>query len=104
MIRYTEEKKFTKEEIQHLFLSVNWVSGKYPDKLYQALIHSSTVITAWDDRKLVGLARALDDSCMLAQVHYVLVDPAYQGQGIAGRLIELIKERCCFCTVGLFIL
>ena len=46
-----------------------------------------------DDQKLIGLTRVLDDSEMLAQIHYVLVDPAYQGMGIAGKMIEYIKEK-----------
>lgn len=93
MITYTEEKKFTKEQVQQLFLSVGWVSGKYPERLYKALMNSSTVLTVWDDQKLVGLTRVLDDTEMLAQIHYVLVDPAYQGKGIAGKMIEYVKEK-----------
>lgn len=93
MIEYTEEKKFTQDEVQELFLSVNWVSGEYPKRLYKALMHSSTVISAWVDGKLCGLVRVLDDSEMLAYVHYVLVNPKYQGLGIAGHLIELVKEK-----------
>lgn len=30
---------------------------------------------------------------MLAQIHYVLVDLEYRGQGIAGRMIEYIKDK-----------
>ena len=93
MFTYTEEKKFTKEQVQQLFLSVGWISGKYPERLYKALMHSSTVLTVWDGEKLVGLARALDDTEMLAQIHYVLVHPDYQGHGIAGKMIEHIKEK-----------
>ena len=62
MIKYTEDKIFTQEELQRLFLSVGWISGEYPARLYKALMNSSTVITAWDENKLVGLARVLDDS------------------------------------------
>lgn len=93
MLIYTEEKKFTKEQVQQLFLAVNWVSGKYPERLYKALMKSSTVLTVWDDEKLVGLTRVLDDTEMLAQIHYVLVHPDYQGKGIAGSMIERIKEK-----------
>ena len=93
MLIYTEEKKFTKEQVQQLFLAVNWVSGKYPERLYKALMNSSTVLTVWDDEKLVGLTRVLDDTEMLAQIHYVLVHPDYQGKGIAGSMIERIKEK-----------
>ena len=92
-IRFTEEKVFTREQVQQLFLSVNWMSGQYPDKLYQALMHSSTVLTAWDGDKLIGLVRVLDDTAMLAVLHYVLVHPAYHGRGIAGKMIEMVKEK-----------
>ena len=68
-------------------------SGEYPQKLYKALMNSQTVLTVWDDARLVGLIRVLDDSEMLAQIHYVLVHPEYQGQGIAGRMVEYIKEK-----------
>ena len=30
---------------------------------------------------------------MLAQIHYVSVDPDYQGMEIAGKMIEYIKEK-----------
>ena len=93
MLKYTEEKIFTKEQVQELFLSVDWVSGNYPERLYKALMNSSTVFTVWDDEKLVGLVRVLDDTEMLAQIHYVLVHPDYQGKGIAGKMLEHIKEK-----------
>lgn len=93
MYKYTEEKKFTKEQVQDLFLSVNWISGNYPDSLYKALMNSSTVLTVWDNEKLIGLTRVLDDTAMLAQIHYVLVHPNYQRKGIASKMIEYIKEK-----------
>lgn len=93
MLRYTEEKKFTQEQVQQLFLSINWVSGNYPKRLYKALMNSSTVLTVWDGDFLVGLIRVLDDTEMLAQIHYVLVHPDYQGKGIASKMLEYIKEK-----------
>ena len=67
--------------------------GGISAKLYKALMNSQTVLTVWDDARLVGLIRVLDDSEMLAQIHYVLVHPEYQGQGIAGRMVGYIKEK-----------
>lgn len=87
------EKKFDQEEVHQLFLSVGWISGRYPSRLYKALMNSSTVLTAWNGNKLVDLIRVLDDSEMVAYMHYVLVDPDYQGQKIAGTMIEMIKEK-----------
>lgn len=93
MLRYTEEKIFTQEQVQQLFLSINWVSGNYPKRLYKALMNSSTVLTVWDGDFLVGLIRVLDGTEMLAQIHYVLVHPDYQGKGIASKMLEYIKEK-----------
>lgn len=92
-ILYTEEKRFTKEQIRELFASVGWVSAQYPNRLYKALMNSSTVVTAWDGETLVGLARAIDDTELVAYMHYVLVRPEYQGQHIASGLVERIKEK-----------
>lgn len=78
MITYTEEKKFDNKSVVDLFSSVGWVSAQYPTRLYKALMHSSTVITAWDGDRLVGLVRVLDDSELVAYMHYVLVHPDYQ--------------------------
>lgn len=93
MLKYTEEKIFTQEQVQQLFLSINWVSGNYPKRLYKALMNSSTVLTVWDDDFLVGLIRVLDDTEMLAQIHYVLVHPDYQGKGIVSKMLGYIKEK-----------
>ena len=55
-------------------------------------MNSSTVLTVWEDEKLVGLTRVLDDTEMLAQVHYVLVHPDYQGMGIGGSVLFSAKR------------
>ena len=93
MLKYAEEKIFTQEQVQQLFLSINWVSGNYPKRLCKALMNSSTVLTVWDGDFLVGLIRVLDDTEMLAQIHYVLVHPDYQRKEIASKMIGYIKEK-----------
>ena len=91
-ITYTEERNFMPQQVADLFLSVRWVVGKYPDRLYKALMNSSRVISAWDGNRLVGLIRVMDDSELVCFINYVLVHPDYHGQGIAGRLLEMVKE------------
>ena len=54
-IEYKEKKDFTREQIEELFLSVNWLSGKYPERVVKALRDSSKVISAWDGERLIGL-------------------------------------------------
>lgn len=92
-ITYKTTHDFTANELQDLFLSVNWSSGHYPDKLVTAMKNFETVYTAWDGNKLIGLISAMDDGVMTAYVHYLLVNPDYQDLGIGKNLVERIKQH-----------
>ena len=92
-IEYKNTQEFEPEELQDLFLSVEWSSGHYPDKLVTAMENSGSVFTAWENGKLIGLINALDDSVMTAYVHYLLVNPGYQGKGIGKELLRLITDK-----------
>ena len=93
MIEYRDTRGFAKEELERLFLSVNWSSGHFPDKLVAAMKNYETVFTAWDNDALVGLICAMDDGIMNAYVHYLLVDPAFQRRGIGRRLVDMVKDK-----------
>ncbi len=92
-ITYKDTHDFSAEQLQELFLSVEWSSGHYPDKLVTAMKNYETVYTAWANNKLVGLICAIDDGVMTAYVHYLLVNPAYQKMGIGKQLVEKIKAK-----------
>ena len=93
MIEYKTVKEFTKEELQRLFLSVEWSSGHFPEKLVLAMKGFSSVFSAYDGDKLIGMACAMDDGVMNAYLHYLLVDPAYQGQGVGRQLVAMVKQK-----------
>ena len=92
-IIYKECCCFNKDDLEGLFLSVDWNSGKYPDKLVEAIKHYPTVYSAWDKNKLVGLICVMDDHVMNAYIHYLLVEPKYQGKGIGKKLVEMVKDK-----------
>lgn len=92
-IVYTDKREYSAEDLQSLFRSVDWLSANYPERLKKALDHCETVITAWSDGQLVGLINAIDDSELTAYVHYLCVNPKYQGMGIGKELLKRIKER-----------
>ena len=92
-ITYSETHDFTSADLESLFLSVEWSSGHYPDKLVQAMRGFQTVISAWDGDKLVGMICAMDDTVMTAYVHYLLVRPVYQDKGIGRELVSKVKEK-----------
>ena len=92
-IVYRETRDFSRDELERLFLSVEWSSGHFPDKLAAAMKNFATVFSAWDGEKLAGMVCAMDDGSMTAYVHYLLVHPEYQDRGIGRALVEKVKER-----------
>ena len=88
MISYKDTRNFKEEQIEGLFKSVGQFSGGFPDKLKIALRNSSKVISAWDKGRLVGLIRGLDDGIWQATIDCLVVDPQYQGRGIASKLLR----------------
>ena len=103
-IIYKEIHEFTKGNLQDLFLSVEWSSGHFPEKLQIAMKNFETVISAWDGDKLVGMICAMDDGIMTTYVHYLLVRPEYQDKGIGKELVlkvtEIYKDYLRIVVVG----
>jgi len=92
-INYRDTHDFTKEELEDLFLSVDWSSGHFPEKLVVAMKNFNTVYSAYDGDKIVGMICVMDDGIMNAYVHYLLVNPAYHGQTIGRTLVAKVKEH-----------
>jgi len=93
MIEYKAIKDFSENDLEELFLSVAWSSGKHPDKLVIAMQNSDMVLSAWDGNKLIGLINALSDKIMTVYFHYLLVNPEYQSKGIGITLINKIVKH-----------
>lgn len=92
-IQYTDKREFSENDLKELFQSVDWLSANYPDRLKKSLDSCETVFTAWDGGRLVGLVNAIDDSELTAYIHYLCVNPSYQGHGIGRALLNRIKEK-----------
>lgn len=92
-IIYKDTHVFSANALENLFLSVDWSSGHYPEKLVVAMKNYKTVYSAWDKDKLVGMICVMDDGVMNAYVHYLLVNPEYQDKKIGRALVEMVKEH-----------
>ena len=93
MIKYVDKHEYTSIELKDLFLSVDWSSGNYPEKLVLSMKGFKTVFSAYDDNKLVGMICVMDDGIMNAYIHYLLVNPKYQKLGIGKHLVEMVKDK-----------
>ncbi len=92
-INYKDTHDFTEEELENLFLSVDWSSGHFPEKLRVAMTNFNTVYSAYDGDKLIGMICAMDDGIMNAYVHYLLVNPEYHGLKIGRTLVNKVREK-----------
>lgn len=92
-IVYKNRQDFDEKDLEELFLSVDWSSGNYPEKLVTAMKNYGCVYSAWDEDKLVGLISSMDDGIMTAYIHYLLVNPKYQAKGIGKELLKMTAEH-----------
>ncbi|TAN09960.1 MAG: N-acetyltransferase [Chitinophagaceae bacterium] len=62
-------------------------------RITEMYVHSNLIVTAWDEGKLVGIARSLTDFCYCCYLSDLAVRKEYQRQGIGKELIRLTKEK-----------
>lgn len=62
-------------------------------RIEKMFAHANLVISAWDDQKLIGIARALTDLSYCCYLSDLAVDAAYQKQGVGLQLIEKVRTH-----------
>jgi GNAT superfamily N-acetyltransferase len=64
-----------------------------PKCIKAMLAHADLLCTAWDGKKLVGVARSVTDFEYCCYLSDLAVDEAYQKQGIGRELIRLTQSK-----------
>jgi GNAT superfamily N-acetyltransferase len=64
-----------------------------PKCIRAMLQHSNLLCTAWDEARLVGVARSVTDFEYCCYLSDLAVDVKYQKKGIGKRLIELTRSK-----------
>jgi GNAT superfamily N-acetyltransferase len=93
MITFSEQRDIAIEQILPIYELNGWSSAQKPQELYQALLNSHTLVSAWDGERLVGIGNAISDGFLVVYYPHLLVHPDYQGQGIGKRIMEILKKR-----------
>jgi GNAT superfamily N-acetyltransferase len=95
-IHYTPDRALTPEEFVDL-LKRSTLGERRPvddPRCIRAMVqHASLLCTAWDQEKLVGVARSLTDFEYCCYLSDLAVDAAYQKRGIGRELIRLTQSR-----------
>jgi GNAT superfamily N-acetyltransferase len=92
-ITYRRDATVTIEQVIELFRS----SGirrpiDQPERIGRMLQHANLTLTAWDEDKLVGIARALTDFSFCCYLSDLAVAQSYQRRGIGKELIRQLHE------------
>ena len=93
IMEYKKNIHLEEKDVVDLFSSVRWRSQQYPGDLVAGLKNSDCVFTVWKGSYLIGLINALTDGYMIVYIHFLLVRPEYQRQGIGTRLLDLVLEE-----------
>ena len=78
--------------VLELYKSNKWSSAEKPVQLYNGLINSHSLVSAWDGDRLVGLGNAISDGHLVVYYPHMLVLPEYQGKGIGGMILERMQS------------
>lgn len=68
--------------------SAFWAVDRQIEDLQIALDRSEPVVSAWDNEKLIGFARATSDGVYRATIWDVTIDCDYQRLGLGRKLVE----------------
>ncbi|WP_293947306.1 MULTISPECIES: GNAT family N-acetyltransferase [unclassified Sphingobacterium] len=80
------------DDILKLYRANGWSAANKPSELYQALMNSHTLISAWREETLVGLGNAISDGHLVVYYPHLLVHPDYQGKGIGQLILQKMQD------------
>jgi len=70
-----------------------WAKDRSSEDMATAVAHSFPLVTAWDGDLMIGFARATSDGVFRATIWDVVIDPAYQGGGLARKMVETLVSH-----------
>ncbi|NJL64323.1 MAG: GNAT family N-acetyltransferase [Methylacidiphilales bacterium] len=92
-ITFSETRDIEAAQVVVLYKVNRWSSVRKPQLLYQALINSHYLVSAWDGKRLVAIGNAISDGHLVVYYPHLLVDPDYQGQGIGTELVKMLTKK-----------
>ncbi|MCF8069496.1 MAG: GNAT family N-acetyltransferase [Desulfobacterales bacterium] len=92
-IEIKETKEIPENQLLELYRLNEWSSAEKPELLCKALTNSHTLISAWIDEKMVGIANAISDGYLVVYYPHMLVHPDYQGQGVGSKMMEAMQRK-----------
>jgi len=101
-VTFSEKKSLQPEQLVTLFQQAPWAKGRTLNDARDMLRHTDVALCAWDGDHLVGFGRVLTDFVYRATIWDVIVDEAYQKQGIGAEIVQRILHHPRLKKVELF--
>ncbi|WP_103072155.1 GNAT family N-acetyltransferase [Aquimarina sediminis] len=92
-VEISETRNISKEQIIELYRSNKWSSADKPVDLYNALMNSHSLVSAWSENKLIGIGNAISDGHLVVYYPHLLVCPNHQGKGIGQMIMAKMQEK-----------
>jgi predicted N-acetyltransferase YhbS len=91
-------------QLLDLYKTTWWARERSTDDVRRALDYSHPVISAWEDRTLVGFTRVISDRTYRATIWDVIVRSSHQGRGIGEKLVRYALDHPDLKSVSSFLL
>jgi ribosomal protein S18 acetylase RimI-like enzyme len=101
-LTFSETANLDVSQLLRLFHQAPWAKNRTMEDTAKMLRHSDVVLCAWDGDRLVGFGRVITDFVYRATIWDVIVDRAYQKQGIGTELVQRILNHPRLNKVELF--
>jgi ribosomal protein S18 acetylase RimI-like enzyme len=63
-----------------------------PARIHRMFAEANLVVTAWEEARLVGVARSLTDYCYCCYLSDLAVHKEFQGRGIGKHLVQFTRD------------
>lgn len=89
MLKYREDKNISDDELNSLFKRAGW-STRF--SWFSLLNATSFVISAWNEKELVGLCRLFEENGTCT-FYDLVVDPKFRRKHIATEILKRIEQK-----------
>jgi ribosomal protein S18 acetylase RimI-like enzyme len=101
-VTYSHKESPEASQLLRLFQQAPWAKDRTLDDAKDMLRHTDLTLCAWDRDCLIGFGRVLTDFVYRATIWDVIVDRAYQGQGVGTEIVRRILNHPRLKRVELF--
>ncbi len=92
-VTYSDQGPPEASQLLRLFHQAPWAKARSLNETREMLRHTDLTLCAWDGNTLIGFGRVLTDFTYRATIWDVIVDKAYQSQGIGREIVERILNH-----------